>query len=89
VPETRNDYSRFNDPVFVPAGYSGKMPNGDAINSSSTFLSIRSFYRNDPMFATVNAAIQAGRAPTLTYHRFWAQVDIALAYAVDGELFNA
>jgi len=88
IPETRADYSRFNDPVFVPPGFTGRMANGDPINSSSTFLSIRSFYRNDPQFATVQAAIAAGRAPTLTYHRFWAQVDIALAYAVQGELFG-
>jgi hypothetical protein len=88
IPESRTDYNRFNDPVFVPSGFTGRMPNGDLINQSSTFLSIRSFYRNDPQFATVMSAIQAGRAPTLTYHRFWAQVDIALAFAVDGELFG-
>jgi hypothetical protein len=88
IPETRTDYSRFTDHVFVPAGWTGHMPNGDVIDQNSTFLSIRSFYRNDPMFATVQAALNAGTAPTLTYHRFWAQVDIATAFAVQGELFG-
>jgi hypothetical protein len=89
TPETRSDYSRFNDRVFIPAGWTGRMPNGDPINATnSTFISIRSFYRNDPMWPTIQAALNSGTAPTLTYHRFWAQVDIALAYAVQGELFG-
>jgi Glycosyl hydrolase family 48/Cellulose binding domain/Bacterial Ig domain len=89
IPETRSDYSRFTDRVFVPAGWSGRMPNGDPINATnSTFISIRSFYRNDPQWPTIQAALNSGTAPTLTYHRFWAQVDIALAYGVQGELFG-
>ncbi len=27
-PETRSDYSRFNDSVYVPSGWTGRMPNG-------------------------------------------------------------
>jgi Glycosyl hydrolase family 48/Cellulose binding domain/Bacterial Ig domain len=88
IPETRNDYSRFNDRVFVPAGWTGHMANGDVIDQNSTFLSIRSFYRNDSQWPVVQAALNAGTAPTLTYHRFWAQVDIATAYAVQAELFG-
>jgi hypothetical protein len=88
IPETRADYSRFTDHVFVPAGWTGHMANGDVIDQNSTFLSIRSFYRNDPMFPAVQAALNAGTAPTLTYHRFWAQVDIATAFAVQAELFG-
>ena len=29
VPETRADYNRFDDPVYVPSGWTGTMPNGD------------------------------------------------------------
>ncbi len=42
VPETRADYQRFDDPVYVPNGWSGTMPNGDRIDASSTFASILS-----------------------------------------------
>ncbi|MFC4897862.1 glycoside hydrolase family 48 protein [Streptosporangium amethystogenes subsp. fukuiense] len=88
VPETKADYSRLNDPVYVPAGWSGKMPNGDVINSSSTFLSIRSFYKNDPDWPKVDAFLKGtGPAPSFNYHRFWAQVDVAVALAEYGRLF--
>ncbi|WP_371781029.1 glycoside hydrolase family 48 protein [Streptosporangium subroseum] len=88
VPETKADYSRLNDPVYVPAGWTGKMPNGDVINSSSTFMSIRSFYKNDPDWPKVDSYLKGtGPAPTFNYHRFWAQVDVAVALAEYGRLF--
>jgi hypothetical protein len=85
--ETRTDYSRFSGTVYVPSGWTGKMPNGDAIASGATFLSIRSFYKNDPNFAKVQTYLNGGAAPTFNYHRFWAQADIAMALAVYSELF--
>ncbi|WP_026179359.1 glycoside hydrolase family 48 protein, partial [Streptomyces hokutonensis] len=88
VPETRTDYSRFNDPVYVPSGWTGKMPNGEAINSSSTFASIRAFYKNDPAWSKVEAYLKGGAAPVFTYHRFWAQADIALAMGSYAELLE-
>jgi len=87
APETRTDYSRFNDTVYVPSTFSGKMPNGDPIKPGSTFLSIRSFYKNDPDWPKVQAYLDGGAAPTFTYHRFWAQSDVATGMAVFGELF--
>jgi len=86
-PETRKDYNQFADAVFVPAGFTGVMPNGDPLNQSATFLGIRSKYRNDPAFAKVQTYLNGGAAPTFNYHRFWAQVDVALAYAVYDQLF--
>ncbi|WP_394429062.1 glycoside hydrolase family 48 protein [Streptomyces sp. SGAir0957] len=88
VPETRADYSRFGDPVYVPSGWTGTMPNGDAINSSSTFSSLRSFYKSDPNWSKVEAYLAGGAAPTFTYHRFWAQADIALAMGSYAELLE-
>ncbi|MDH6455676.1 MULTISPECIES: glycoside hydrolase family 48 protein [unclassified Streptomyces] len=88
VPETRSDYSRFNDSVYVPSGWTGTMPNGDAITSSSTFLSIRSFYKNDPAWSKIEAYLKGGAAPVFTYHRFWAQADIALAMGSYAELLE-
>lgn len=88
VPETRTDYNRFNDTVYVPSGWTGTMPNGDAINSSSTFSSIRSFYKNDPAWSKIQTYLNGGAAPTFTYHRFWAQADIALAMGSYAELLE-
>ncbi|MEV0090861.1 glycoside hydrolase family 48 protein [Streptomyces sp. NPDC050738] len=88
APETRTDYSRFDDPVYVPSTFSGKMPNGDTINSTSTFESIRSFYKNDPAWSKVEAYLKGGAAPTFTYHRFWAQADIAMAMGSYAELLE-
>ncbi|MFH9657751.1 glycoside hydrolase family 48 protein [Streptomyces sp. NPDC017248] len=88
VPETRTDYSRFNDSVYVPSGWTGTMPNGDAISSSSTFSSLRSFYKSDPNWSKIEAYLKGGAAPVFTYHRFWAQADIALAMGSYAELLE-
>jgi hypothetical protein len=88
VPENRADYSRFEDPVYIPSGWTGTMPNGDRIDSSSTFLSIRSFYKDDPAWSKVEAYLKGGAVPTFTYHRFWAQADIALALGAYAELLE-
>jgi hypothetical protein len=96
VPETRADYSRFDDAydpstdqgLYVPPGWTGTMPNGDPINSNSTFLSIRSFYKNDPDWSKVQSYLNGGPAPTFTYHRFWAQSEIATAFATHVDLFG-
>ncbi|MGW1269504.1 glycoside hydrolase family 48 protein [Streptomyces sp. NPDC002491] len=88
VPETRTDYNRFDDAVYVPSGFSGKMPNGDTISSSSTFTSLRSFYKNDPAWSKIEAYLAGGAAPVFTYHRFWAQADIAMAMGSYAELLE-
>ncbi len=98
VPETRTDYSRFDDPyststpnhdgVYVPPGWTGTMPNGDKIDSSATFLSIRSWYKKDPSWSKVQSYLNGGAAPVFNYHRFWAQSDIAMAMATYGQLFD-
>ncbi|XP_076264544.1 exoglucanase B-like [Rhynchophorus ferrugineus] len=88
APEVRDDYSRFNEQVFVPSGWTGTYPNGDVIDSSATFIKIRSWYKNDPDWPKVEAYLNGGEAPTFTYHRFWAQADIALAFGAYGLLFN-
>ncbi len=96
VPETRTDYNRFDDKYssstgegpYVPSTWTGKMPNGDTINSSSTFESIRSFYQNDPAWPKVQSYLNGGAAPSFTYHRFWAQSEIATAFAIHVDLFG-
>jgi hypothetical protein len=88
VPENRADYNRFDDPVSIPSGWTGTMPNGDAINSSSTFDSIRSFYEDDPAWSKIESYLAGGAVPSFTYHRFWAQADIALAMGSYAELLE-
>jgi hypothetical protein len=93
--ESRADYSRFDDVynastgqgLYLPPGWTGDMPNGDVIAPGKTFLDIRSFYKNDPSWPKVQAYLDGGPAPTFNYHRFWAQSDIAMAYADYGRLF--
>ncbi|MEU5879540.1 glycoside hydrolase family 48 protein [Spirillospora sp. NPDC047279] len=90
VSETKADYSRVKDPVYVPPGWSGTMPNGDPVDSSSTFMSIRSFLKDDPDYARVWSYANGTTTtpPAFRYHRFWAQADIALAMADYGRLFD-
>ncbi|MEC3977572.1 glycoside hydrolase family 48 protein [Amycolatopsis sp. H20-H5] len=96
IPETRTDYNRFDDAydattdqgLYVPPGWTGTMPNGDPITASSTFGSIRSFSKNDPDWPKVQSYLDGGPAPTFTYHRFWAQSEIATAFAAHVDLFG-
>jgi len=87
VTEERKDYNRFNEAVYVPSGWTGKMPNGDPISSNSTFLSIRSWYKKDADYKKIETYLGGGAVPTFTYHRFWAQADIALAFGSYAILF--
>ena len=108
VCETRSDYERFNDVwtsaqqkgLFVPPSFSGTMPNGNPINSSSTFLSIRTFFNTDQTptctggagsgMAAITAFMNGGTVvPDFRYHRFWAQADFAMALADYGNFFPA
>ncbi|KAJ8976079.1 hypothetical protein NQ317_002192 [Molorchus minor] len=86
--EEREDYSRFNEPVYVPSGWTGTYPNGDVIDSSATFISIRSFYLSDPDYPQIESYLNGGAVPTFTYHRFWSQADVAIAQGAYGLLFN-
>ncbi|SDZ22121.1 cellulose 1,4-beta-cellobiosidase [Micromonospora pattaloongensis] len=93
--ESRADYNRFDDVynastgqgLYVPPGWTGKMPNGDTIAAGKSFVDIRSFYKNDPDWPKVQAYLNGGAAPQFRYHRFWAQSDIAMAFADFGALF--
>ena len=95
VPETQEHFKRFDDKydsstgqgVYIPPGWSGTMPNGDKIEPGVSFLDIRSFYKQDPDWPKVQAYLDGGPAPVFNYHRFWAQSDIAMAYADFGHLF--
>ncbi|WAM33660.1 glycoside hydrolase family 48 protein [Caldicellulosiruptor morganii] len=89
APEKRGDYKRFfEQEVYIPAGWTGKMPNGDVIKSGVKFIDIRSKYKQDPDWQKLVSAYNAGQAPEFRYHRFWAQCDIAIANATYEILFG-
>jgi uncharacterized protein YjdB len=88
VVEERKDFRRFDSTIYIPQGWTGKMPNGDLIQPGSTFLSIRTKYKSDPSYAKLRAALTAGTNYSTTFHRFWAQSDIALANAEYGYFFG-
>jgi hypothetical protein len=71
----------------VPPGWTGKMPNGDPIQSGATFISMRSKYKSDPEWHKVATYLKGGKPPAFKYHRLWAQADIAIANASYGWLF--
>ncbi|OEK08286.1 hypothetical protein A8C32_02185 [Flavivirga aquatica] len=87
--EIREDFNRmFDQEVYIPAGYSGVMANGDLIQPGVSFLDIRSKYKDDPEYARLKAAYDAGEAFTQNYHRSWAQIEVALANAEYGFFFG-
>lgn len=90
APEARGDYNRFfEQEVYVPNGWSGTMPNGDVIEPGVTFLDIRSDYLDDPDYQKLLTAYNNGTDPVFSYHRFWAQCDIALANGTYSLLFGS
>ena len=86
--EERGDFVRMDSTVYVPAGWSGKMPNGDVIKPGVTFLDIRSKYKTDPQYQVYLDAKKNNKPYTAKFHRFWAQTDIALANAQYGIFFG-
>ena len=81
-PEVREDYYRFNDEVYIPTDYTGVNAQGATLQNGMTFIDMRPRYLEDPDWARVSAAINAGEDPEMIYHRFWAQADVAMANAM-------
>jgi hypothetical protein len=82
--------------LYIPSSFNGVMPNGDVIAAGKSFLDIRSFYKNDPNWPAVQTYLNLCKtspttcessAPSFTFHRFWAESDIAMAMADFGALF--
>lgn len=76
MPEIRPDYTGFDEKVFVPSGWSGKMPNGDVIKPGIRFMDIRTKYLNNPEFNRGSLITDI----SMKYHRFIVQSEMALAY---------
>ena len=63
------------------------MPNGDTIAAGKTLPGHPVLLQERPGLAEGRRLPEGGAAPTFNYHRFWAQADIAMAYADYGMLF--
>jgi len=80
VEEARADYSKFNEEVYIPYGWNGKNAQGAQIKHGVKFIDIRPKYKQDKDWAQVEDFLNgSGDAPRFTYHRFWAQTEIAVA----------
>ncbi|CAG9768853.1 unnamed protein product [Ceutorhynchus assimilis] len=88
IPEIPDQYKRFQEPVYVPPGWTGVYPNGDVIDSSATFLKIRSWFKQDPQWSKIEGIMAGGEIPEFEFHRFWAQADVAIAFGTYAILFN-
>jgi len=87
-PEKRKDYVRFfEQEVYIPSGWTGKMANGDEIKNGVKFIDIRTKYKEDPQWSKLEAAYNRGEDPEFTYHRFWHQADMAMALGTMDLLF--
>ena len=77
--ETRNEYSRFFDVVYIPSNWTGFTGQGATIRTGNTFTDLRPNYRNDVDWVKVQTAHDAGTGVTMKYHRWWAQAAYAIA----------
>jgi hypothetical protein len=85
-PEERPDYRNFTEKADLPPDWRGALASGEAIQPGATFLDLRPKYRKD--FAKIEQELRNGGAPVFRYHRFWAQVEVALANAEVARLGN-
>lgn len=83
--ENFDGYDKLNDTLWIPPEFgTGAMPDGSVLaNNKTTFLSMRSFYKNAPEWTDLNNYINnGGAAPSVVRHRFWQNAEIAVAYGM-------
>ena len=89
--DTNTNFKRlFEQEVVIPSYYTGTMPNGDQIKTGIKFIDIRSQYKQDPMYAELEADYNDnGETDTteFTYHRFWHMGDIMMALGAMAEVY--
>ena len=73
----------FEQEVYIPTNYTGKMPDGSKLENGATFISIRESYHDDPMFQELEKVYnETGATEEFEYklHRFWHMGDALMAY---------
>lgn len=89
VVEKMSGFSRANDVLWIPTEFgTGSMPDGSVLaNGKTTFTSMRKFYKNEAKWPEVEAFLAGGAVPEQKIHRFWANVDVAVSYAMLEKFF--
>lgn len=84
VVEPMGAFTRMNDKLWIPQQFgTGAMPDGSVLkNNTTTFLSMRPFYQTTDIWPQIQSYINGGPVPSQKYHRFWANVDVAVSYAM-------
>ncbi|NLP15265.1 MAG: cellulose 1,4-beta-cellobiosidase [Clostridium sp.] len=82
APESRDDYKRFFDEVYIPGDFSGTNAQGAEIKNGITFIEMRPKYRNASDFSVLEETVNSGNTPVMKYHRYWVQAEIAMANAM-------
>ncbi len=81
--EPKPGYNRYwEQDVYVPSGFSWQMPNGDPIQPGIKFIDIRTKLKQDPDWAKIEAYRTNGTVPVFRYHRWWHEVDYAMALGI-------
>lgn len=82
--EPMTAFTRMDDTLWIPPEFgTGHMPHGEVLaHGQTTFASMRSFYKDTSIWPSVQAYLAGGPVPSQKYHRFWANVDMAVAYAM-------
>lgn len=78
----------FDNTITTPNGWTGKMANGAEIKDGTSFIDLRSEYKKDPSYSQFKDAYDKGEHTQMAYHRYWGQVDAALAYGTYSMLFG-
>lgn len=81
--EEKPEYSRYwEQEVYVPEGISITTPNGDVVKPGIKFIDIRTKLKQDPDWQKIETYRTTGKVPVFRYHRWWHQVDYAMALGI-------
>ena len=88
IEEARGDYDRFFETeIYIPKDWTGTNAQGATLKNGMKFIDQRPKYKQDPNWTRLQNAYNSNTDFTITYHRFWGQTDIAVAYGVFGMLY--
>ncbi len=93
IEEERSDYRSFFDTeVYLPDGWTGVNGQGAVLEKGIKFIDQRPKYKEDVSYPLLEKAFANGSSGDnqfkIKYHRFWAQVEIAMAYATYGTVIG-
>ena len=91
ITETNGSLKRvFEESVYIPTNYTGKMPDGSDLVNGATFSSIRKSYEKDATYQELKAYYEENgdtKDFELNYHRFWHEGDALMSYGAMALLY--